>query len=302
MSIRATLIKNIIVKKTMKELFDPTVKSIDSMRTESAKMARKIKIPKIAYIVSVKIDEMNAEWIRHSTVNNDSKKVILYFHSGAFCMGYDNPNRDLALRISKLTETKVLLFDYRLAPEYQYPAANDDCIKAYKWLLNNGYQSREIVFLGDSAGAGLMLMTLTILRKSNMPMPAASVFLSLFGGDLINFNGESYSTNKCKDPSNTIEGIKKFGNMFLGSAVIKPAIEDDMTGLTPMLIQIGGDEILLSDSVKLSEKAKNDGIDVKLEIYPGMWHLFQTFAMFIPEAKSAIENIGIFIRSKLANK
>lgn len=301
MSIRASLIKNMIVKKTMKELFDPTVKSIDSMRTESVKMARKIKISKTACINKIMIDEMNAEWIRHSTVKNDCKKVILYFHSGAFCMGYDNPNRDLALRISKITETKVLLFDYRLAPEYKYPAANDDGIKAYKWLLNNGYQNREIIFLGDSAGAGLLLMTLSTLRKSNMPLPVASVFLSLFGGDLINFDGGSYSTNKIKDPSNTIEGIKKFSNMFLGSAVIKPAIEDDMTGFTPMLIQVGGDEILLSDSVKLSERAKNDGVDVKLEVYPGMWHLFQSFAMFIPEAKSAIENIGVFIRFKLSN-
>lgn len=155
--------------------------------------------------------------------------------------------------------------------------------------------------MGDSAGAGLLLMTLQVIRRKNLPLPAASVCFSLFGGDLTNFNGEFYLANKSKDPSNTIGGIKKFASVFSGSFTITPVIEENMTGFPPMLIQVGGDEILLSDSKKLYENAKKDGVDVTFEIYPGMWHLFQAFSMFIPEAKKGIENIGNFIRIKLDN-
>lgn len=298
-SIRALLVKKLIIEKTMRQLFNPTTNSIESMRLDSTKMAGKIKIPKTACIEKVKVHEIDAEWLRHSTVNSKTKKVILYFHSGAFCMGYGNPHRDLALRVSEISDSKVLAIDYRLAPEHQYPAANDDCIKAYKWLLDKEYKNTDIVFLGDSAGAGLVLMTLISFRKSNLPLPAASVLISLLGGDLKNYDGESYRTNQIKDPSNTIEGIKKFGQLYLGSTILNPAITEDFTGYPPMLIQIGGDEILLSDSVRLFEKTKKDGVEAKIEIYPEMWHVFQGFAMFIPEAKEAIKNIGIFIRKQL---
>jgi epsilon-lactone hydrolase len=298
-SIRSRLVRSFIVKKSMKNLFDPFLNTIEQMREGFAKLNKKITIPNDAQIDQIEIDGIKAEWLKAVNVTGESQKVILYFHSGAFCLGYSNSHRDFAIRISRISGYKVLAVDYRLAPEYQYPAANEDCITAYRWLLKNRFDASNIVMGGDSAGAGLVLMTLLALRDAGEPLPAAAFLLSLFGGDLQSFKGDSYKTRKESDALNSKEGLMKFAEIYLGHSTMVPPINQNLVGLPDLLVQVGGDEIILSDSIRLAERAKESGVKVELEIWDGMWHVFQGFAMIVPEAKKAIINIGEFIKKHL---
>jgi len=280
----------------MRRAFDPFKSSIKEIRQKSAKMSNRIKLPKEAHIEKIKIRDINAEWLRASGVDEKSRKVILYFHSGGFCLEYGNNHRDFALRISKSSNTKILAVDYRLAPEYKYPAANDDCFNSYKWLLEHGHKPEDIIIGGDSSGAGLALMTLLSIRDSGMPLPKASFFISLMGGDLRDIDGDSYGSRKSRDPLNTKKVIQRYGELYLGSTVIEPPIKQNLKGLPNMFIQVGDDEVLLSDSMLLAKRAKEEGVEVVFEVWKGMWHVFQGFAMMMPEAKRAIDNLGEFIK------
>ncbi len=295
-SIRSRLIKFFLVKHLMRRAFDPFKSSIKEIRQKSAKMSNRIKLPKEAHIEKIKIRDINAEWLRASGVDEKSRKVILYFHSGGFCLEYGNNHRDFALRISKSSNTKILAVDYRLAPEYKYPAANDDCFNSYKWLLEHGHKPEDIIIGGDSSGAGLALMTLLSIRDSGMPLPKASFFISLMGGDLRDIDGDSYGSRKSRDPLNTKKVIQRYGELYLGSTVIEPPIKQNLKGLPNMFIQVGDDEVLLSDSMLLAKRAKEEGVEVVFEVWKGMWHVFQGFAMMMPEAKRAIDNLGEFIK------
>jgi acetyl esterase/lipase len=283
----------------MRNAFDPCKYSIESIRKYNKAMEKRITIPQNACIEKVQIDGVNAEWLSLHNKNTHAKKVILYIHSGGFCFGLGNNHRDFALRIAKITGIKVLAVDYRLAPEHTYPAAMDDCNTAYKWLLKNGYSSDNIIFGGDSAGASLALMSLLSLKHEDISLPKASFFLSMMGGDLTDFDGESYESRKDKDPLNSKKYIEKYARLFLGSAKVESPIKQDLTGLPDMFIQVGNDEVLLSDSLLLSERAENSGLSVTLEIWDGMWHVFQGFASIVPESQKAIDSLGRFILSKM---
>jgi len=296
-SIRSRLIKFILVKHMMRSAFDPFKASIEEIRQKAAKMSSRIKLPQDAYIEPINIGGINAEWLRAFSADEKSKKVILYFHSGGFCLEYGNNHRELALRISKICNAKILAVDYRLAPEYAYPAANDDCFQSYQWLLLQGHKPEDIIIGGDSSGAGLALMTLLAIRDSGTPLPKASFFMSLMGGDLRDFDGASYASRKNSDPLNSKEVIQKYGAFYLGSTLIDPPIKKNLKGLPPLCIQVGDDEVLLSDSMLLARKAEEAGVKVVFEVWKGMWHVFQGFAMMIPEAKRAINSLGKFINS-----
>lgn len=295
-SMRSRLVKFFLVKHLMRRAFDPFEASIDEIRQKAARMSKRIKLPIDAHIEQIKIGDISAEWLRASSVDEKSGKVILYFHSGGFCLGYGNNHRDFALRLSKISNTRILAVDYRLAPEYKYPAANNDCFNSYQWLLRQGYKPEDIIIGGDSSGAGLALMTLLAIRDSGTPLPKASFFISLMGGDLRDFGGDSYESRKNRDPLNTKKVIQQYGKFYLNSTVIEPPIKQNLKGLPNMLIQVGDDEVLLSDSLLLAQKAKEEGIEVVFEVWKGMWHVFQGFAMIVPEAKGAIDNLGKFIK------
>lgn len=284
----------------MRNMFDPFKHPIQVIRQKAVKMSDKVRLPKDAVIKRITIDGIKAEWLRTSNVDDGAKKVVLYFHSGGFCLGYGNNHRDFALNISRISNVKILAIDYRLAPENKYPAANDDCLKAYMWLLEQGYNSKDIIIGGDSSGAGLALMTLLSVRDSVLPLPVAAFFVSLMGGDLRDFDGESFESRRENDPLNTKEVIRKYGELYLGSAILEPPVKQTLKGLPDMLIQVGGDEVLLSDSVELAKNAEAEGVRVTLEVWEGMWHVFQGFSMIVPEAKAATNNIGRFIGKYLA--
>jgi acetyl esterase/lipase len=231
--------------------------------------------------------------------------VVLYFHGGGFYEGSCEAYRAFAGQLSLASGTRVLTVDYRLAPENKYPAANEDCLGAYRWLLKNGVSAKDIIIGGDSAGGTLTLMTLLSLRDAGDQLPAAAFTLSAVT-DYIDFDGESYASRAKLDPlMSSLDKVKVNMDRYLDPSKQKetPSIfsplKQDLGGLPPLLLQVGDHEILLSDSVRFAERAKKAGVDTTLEIYPNMFHCFQLTFFLMPEAKKAITNIGSFIQKHI---
>ena len=192
----------------------------------------------------------------------------------------------------------MLGIDYRLAPEVTFPAPVEDSVAAYRWLLSNGIDPKKIVIAGDSAGGGLVVSALVALRYLGEPMPAAGICISPWVD--MEALGESYITKAEEDPVGSREMIHFMAGMYLGSsdprAPLASPIYADMTGLPPLLVQVGSAEVLLDDSTGLVERAKAAGVDVTLEVWDDMIHVWQFFAPILPEGQQAIDRIGEFFR------
>jgi len=230
--------------------------------------------------------------------------AILYFHGGGFVAGSSDVYRDLTGRIALAAHVPVLTVNYRLAPEHRYPAANEDCLAAYRWLLGNGYSADNIVLGGDSVGGTLALMTLLSLRDNGEELPAGAFLLSPHA-DLVHLDGESYDTRAAVDPTGSRARNQAALDAYWADnvgdypAILSP-LRMDLSGLPELLVQAGDREVLLDDAVRLAAKAEASGVRAKLEIWEGMWSVFQTMAFRLPEARQAIENIGSFVRNRLS--
>ena len=257
------------------------------------------KLPAGIEIVPVTINGLTAEWILPPGATKD--KVIFFVHGGGYVSGSCSDHR---IHVSKFVEgSKIgaLLFEYRLAPEHPYPAALDDSVAAYRWLLDQGVSPANVVFAGDSAGGGLCLATLLALRDQGIPLPAAAVALSPWTD--LTCAGESYHTNaqKCLSPTGTWTAFSQHyaRDHDLSLPWISP-LYGNLQGLPPILLYVGGDEILLDDSVQFAEKAKAAGVDVTLKVGQGLFHYFPVCAPLFPEATQAMAEICTFIRRQLA--
>jgi monoterpene epsilon-lactone hydrolase len=194
-----------------------------------------------------------------------------------------------------------LLIDYRLAPENPFPAALEDAKTAYRWVLDQGIEARKIVFAGDSAGGGLAVVTAIALREEKEPLPGGILCISPWAD--LTLSGETVSTCAKSDPlgvpeTSLIHAGSYAGKQDLKSQLISP-IFADLSQLPPLLIQVGEYEILRSDSSRLAEKARQAGVEVTLEVWDRMWHVWHMFAGYIPEAKRAIDRIGSFISERM---
>lgn len=277
-------------------------RSVKQIRQEMAETAASLPSHSDVKVEQAIIGSMRGEWIIPMQPVPSQHEVILYFHGGGFIAGNCEFYRDLATRIAKASGTKILTIEYRLAPEYPYPAANEDCIEAYQWLLANGYSSNDIVFGGDSVGASLALMTLISLRNEGRELPAGAFLISPHT-DLVHLDGESYQSRALLDPTGSLEGSKRILNAYLGTCSeldpILSSLRMDLQGLPELLVQVGDHEVLLSDSTRLTERAKAAGVQVELEIWENMWSVFHFLAYMLPEAQQAITKIGKFVRRKL---
>ena len=196
----------------------------------------------------------------------------------------------------------MLLIDYRLAPEHPHPAAVDDATAAYRWLIANGASPARLVVAGDSAGGGLTVATLVALRDAQAPPPAAGVCLSPWV-DLEGL-GESMTTKAAVDPMVQREPLLKMAALYLGGhgarTPLAAPLYADLSGLPPLLIQVGTAETLLDDATRLAERARKAGVEVQLEAWDDMIHVFQAFAALLPEGQQAIQRIGAFVRHRTA--
>jgi acetyl esterase/lipase len=274
--------------------------SIPKLRQDAEKTAKLFgKIPAEIEVSPVTIDGLPAEWILPSQATKD--RVILYFHGGGYVMGSSRSHRPIVTKFVKGSGVGALLFDYRLAPERPFPAALEDSIAAYRWLLAQSISPSHIVFVGDSAGGGLCLATLLALKDQGIPLPAAAVALSPWT-DLKN-TGESLKTKAKVDQLTWGESWIVFSKYYAGdndpgNPWISP-LYGDLRGLPPVLIYVGENEVLLDDSTRFAEKAKNSGVDITLKVWEGMFHCFPACAPLFPEAKQAMDEICSFIKTHI---
>lgn len=269
-------------------------KPIDELRADYEGFSRYMTMSKRVEVEDTLVEGLHAEWITPAELSNG--RTILYVHGGGWALCSCNTHRALAARIAIASKARTLLFDYRLIPEHPFPAGLDDSLMMYRGLLQSGLDPEKIIIMGDSAGGNLVLAALIALRDAGEPLPVAAVCLSPVT-DLTN-SGETVKSHAQRDP------FFKPGDFVLSelyiadndpkSALISPLFAD-LKGFPPLLIQVGYDEVLLSDSTRLAEKAKEAGVNVKLEVWKGMWHVWHNQAPGLPEARRAIQHIGDFV-------
>jgi acetyl esterase/lipase len=260
---------------------------------------RGIRLPKGVTVRTVQAGGVHAEWIE--PVGIETNAAILYLHGGGYCICSLDTHRGLAARLALASGIPVLLIAYRLAPEHPFPAALEDTLAAYRWLLGQGFSPKHIAIGGDSAGGGLTLACAVSLRDAKIPLPAALFCLSPWND--LTFSGETVRTLANVDPvlklGKTPRTEYYAGTHDPANPLISPLFAD-LQGLPPLLIHVGADEILLSDSTRLEEKARLAGVDVSVKIWKGMWHVFQVFAPYVPEAQESINLVGTFIKRHTA--
>jgi acetyl esterase/lipase len=245
-------------------------------------------------------DGVPGEWI---TVPESSDRLtILYLHGGGYSIGSVNTHADLVSRIGRASGARAFSLNYRLAPENPFPAAVDDATTAYRWLLKQGVPPETIVIAGDSAGGGLAAATLLALKQSGDPLPGAAVLLSPWTD--LDASGESMKTRAEADPMIPVDPLKTMAKLYAGdTALTDPLVSPvygDYSGLPPILIQVGDCEVLLSDSTSYAERAKAAGVDVTLEVWDEMIHVFQIFAPMLPEGQQAIDRIGEWVKQHVS--
>jgi len=265
-------------------------------------VANIFKVPADVTRTKVDADGVRAEWI--SAPNSTDAATIFYVHGGGYAIGSVNTHAEMVSRISRASGARALSIDYRLAPEYPFPAGLDDALTAYRWLLKEGVDPQGIVIGGDSAGGGLALATLLALRDAGDPLPAAAVLLSPWTD--LEGTGESRVTRREADPMINPDleavGAKQYaGTHDLDNPLISP-LKANLSGLPPMLVQVGDAEVLLDDSTRLVERAKAAGVDATIEVWDEMIHVFQFFGAMLAEAGQATDKLGTFIREHVATK
>ncbi len=243
------------------------------------------------------VDGMVAEWITPEVIKGG--RVILYLHGGYYLSGSIHSHRTLAGNIAIASQARALIIGYCLAPENPFPTGINNALTAYLWLMAQGIRPEQIFLAGDSAGGGLALALLLVLRERGEPLPAAAVCLSP-STDLTT-SEETWKKNSKNELILNPYMVKQIRPMYLRDHdprdPLASPIYADLRGLPPLLIQVGSDEALLPDCKAFAERAREAGVDVTLEVWPRMQHVWQFAASFVPEGREAIEKIGEFIRA-----
>ena len=248
----------------------------------------------------LKVGATAAEWSAAPGAPQD--RVLLYLHGGGYCAGSLKTHRTLVGQIAKSFKGRVLAIDYRLGPEHKYPAAVDDAVAAYQFILAQGIKPSHIAIAGDSAGGGLTVATLLALRDKKIALPAAawpiSPWVDLEG------RGASMKTKAESDLIVTADGLHNYAKAYAGArrgeALASP-VNANLAGLPPLLIQVGSAEVLLDDSLTLAQKAGAADVDVKLEIWPHMPHVWHIFAPLLTEARDAISAGAAWLNTRLGH-
>jgi monoterpene epsilon-lactone hydrolase len=289
------IFRNALLRKLLRFMFRKEL-PIPESRARSAKMANLIgKVPFHVHVDARQIENIYTELI--VPPNADEQHVILYFHGGGYVSGSVAIHKLLCTSLAQATDVRILLPEYRLAPENPFPAALEDALSAYGWLLAQGFKPADTIIAGDSAGGGLALATTLALRDASEALPVAVVCLSPWAD--LTLAGESYQSKAKTDPILTARKLHHWALSYtdeenLSNPLVSP-VYADFHDLPPLLIQVGSEEILLDDAIAVAEKAKAAGLDVTLKIWPGMWHVWHATGTWLPESREALEEIGKFV-------
>jgi acetyl esterase/lipase len=270
-----------------------TPPTLEESRAGFEAMISGFTVPADVRVVPVQAGSVPAAWVSTPGARDDG--ALLYLHGGGYILGSIRTHTELCGRLARATGLRVLPIDYRLAPEHRHPAAVEDAVAAWRWLLAQGVDASRCAIAGDSAGGGLALATLVALRAEGLPLPACAVCLSPF----TNLSAERPDEAN-GDPLLTPEAIQMMAAAYLQGADPKQPTASpvfaDLAGLPPLLIQVGTRERLLPDSLRVAERARAAGVDVTLERGEGLIHVWHLFGPEMPEAREAVARIGAFVR------
>jgi acetyl esterase/lipase len=284
----------------LRERPQPDPKTVEAMRARIDELGDKMPPPADAIVETVTVAGRPAEWV--SAPGANPNRQVLYLHGGGYVIGSLHSHRTLAYNIAKATDGRCLVVDYRMGPEAPFPAAVEDAVAAWQWMIAEGGNPARMAIMGDSAGGGLTIATQVALRDRGIRLPACSVPISPWVD--LEGTGETIKTKAAEDPMVAEEGLHWFSDLYrAGTDVRDPLVSPlyaDLSGLPPMLIQVGSAEILLSDSTRVADKARAAGVDVTLEVWDQMPHVWHLFAPMLSEGQDAIAKLGHWARERTA--
>lgn len=270
---------------------------IAQQRERQAASTRRMPMPKGVRVEPAPVGEVPAAWFTPTPVRPGA---LLYLHGGAYCLGSVASYRAFVAHLAQATRLRTLAIDYRLAPEHPFPAALEDAMAAYRWLLTQGYAPGTLVLAGDSAGGGLTVATLLALREAGLPLPAGAVAFSPWFD--LTLGGESVRIRAAQDPMLDAEGLRRCARAYAGDTplthpLLSPLFAD-LRGLPPLLLQVGTAEILLDDTLRLAEAARAAGVAVTVQVWDELFHVFQLLT-FLPESREALLRVAAFVEAVL---
>jgi acetyl esterase/lipase len=272
---------------------------IQEMRAGMDALTAALPLPEDVSVEPVDAGGVPAEWT--VAEGADPGKALVYFHGGGYVIGSIQSHRGLCGALSRATGARVLSTGYRLGPEHPHPAAVEDGMAAARFVRDQGFDPARTAIAGDSAGGGLTAATLIALRDAGDSLPAAGVCISPWL-DLTQ-SGDTMKTKADVDPMVQKDLLQQMADAYLGNGDPKASTASplfaNLSGLPPLLVQVGSAETLLDDSVRFQERARSAGVDISLEVWDEMIHVWHAFEVLLPEARQAIERIGEYLNERL---
>lgn len=297
-SIRSRILSAMLKYKSKNPQTKKGIK-LDIIRQKVDDYAQRYRVPKDIVIESLSQGDIRGEW--QIPDNAPTQSCIFYLHGGGYTIGSPGGHRAMTVGLAQASTTKVFSLDYRLSPENRFPAAVDDALLGYNWLLEQGFSPSNIVVAGDSAGGGLAMALMLKLKDHNISRPSGVILLSPWTD--LSLSGDSVMENgkKCAMLNKII--LQKCAESYLNgedsSNPMASPLFGDMSGMPPLLIYVSTTEAIRDDSLRLEEKAKKSGVQVKLNIWNKQPHAWPAFYPFTPESKQCVLEMGDFVKECL---
>jgi len=276
---------------------NPRPDGLTERRQRLDALSEQYSLPPGVRVEAADANGVKAEWT--STEEADPQSVVMYLHGGGYIAGSMKSHRHMVAQAGREARSRTMSLDYRLAPEHPFPAAIEDTVAGYRFLLSRGFPATRIAIAGDSAGGGLAIALLVSLRDAGLPLPACAWCLSPWVD--LEGTGASMTAKAMVDPMVQQPYLVELAEAYLGGVdprtPLAAPLYADLRGLPPILIQVGSAETLLDDAVRLAGAAGSADVRVRLEVWPDMIHVWHLFYQQVAAGRRALAEAGAFIRS-----